>query len=201
MQEVDQVAQVNVSRGCVDHRRVAVLEADVVGVGIERELLAFEDGSCLIGGGFLLLGRSGQLRVGNGSRGGLIVVVDGAGRYDAAGCRLRIDRPVGLKAIVEIERGQPGVEAAAVGNRCCAGIHHVGVAGQLAYGRSVVGVMQNVHCVVGVFGSGGDIELRRHVELIFCIGLSGVGPEGLVELGQRLIGPAVGRASAEDAEL
>src|ERR1035438_7787255 len=130
--------------------------------------------------------------------------------------RLVDDRPVGLNAVVEVERGQPGVEGAGVlsGGGAAGGLSE---GAEVAHGLAVVGVMEHIEGVGGEFGSHRDIQLACCMKLELGVGLIGVGPELLGEVGQRLIGPAIQRiggvlmavgaspliphAGAEDAEL
>ena len=217
LQIVDGVALVHIAGDVIDGAGVAVLEADAISIGVDGEPLPLVNDAGLVGGGFLLLGSGGN--GGNSGAcggGGLVVVVNGTGRHNAAGCGLAVDRPVGQKPVGCVQRRQPRFKGSRVFRGGGAGGGVAG-AGERAHSGSVVGLVQHVDGVGGELGSGGEIELGCYVELVFGVGLVGVGPELLTEFGQRLVGPVVERiggilmavgicpliphAAAEDAEV
>src|ERR1700733_8133496 len=76
LEEVDGLAR------RVEHAGVTVVEVDVEIVGVEGDVLELKDGTRLVGGVLLLLGKNGgRDDVASGS---LVVVEDAGGRNDAA---------------------------------------------------------------------------------------------------------------------
>lgn len=71
------------------------------------------------------------------------------------------------------------------------------VRAETADSLAVVGILLCGDVGVGELSAGGDVQAFRDVELIFSIGLVGVGPESLVEIGQSLISPIVKRVGRE----
>ncbi len=80
---------------------VAVLEVDVVGVGVQSPAAMLQHGADLIGLGQGRLRRHQNLRVRN--------VEDGAGRNDAAFGPLRVDRPTALEVVTGGDIREPVV--------------------------------------------------------------------------------------------
>jgi hypothetical protein len=111
-------------------------------------------------------------------------VEDLARWYDAAGRDLTVDRPIALETIVRVDRGHPRGVVAAIGDES-AGI----VRSKTADGPSIVRELFGDDVVIGQLGARGNIQTLREMDLIFTVGLVGVGPVLLIEVGQWLIGP------------